>query len=182
MRDLNKVVNAFTVYKFIKKLITPFNRMDAYKFKIIDKNGNFLKTQDQLVTPEEKNAGNMFNRLIINLKKIIKKVPDPHMQAQLKTLPTAIFLIKENIDEIGADIENIENAVLDILEKNGIDIRQEMLNEAYNAKNILEPGTYKTISENEIIVENETKAIDCMLGIPIFKINNYVVSSSELVL
>ena len=34
MSDLNKVISAFTVYKFIKRIITPFNQMDAYKLQV----------------------------------------------------------------------------------------------------------------------------------------------------
>ena len=41
--DFSKVINAFTVYKFIRLITQPFISMDAYKYGIIDKNGNYLK-------------------------------------------------------------------------------------------------------------------------------------------
>ena len=105
MADLNKVISAFTVYKFIKRIITPFNKMDAYKLGIIDSKGNFLKKYSDLKSEKERRAGSMFNRLVINLKKIIKKVPDPKLKAQLTTLPTAVVLVKEEVESIGGDGE-----------------------------------------------------------------------------
>ena len=180
MKELNKIVNAFTVYKFIQSIITPFTAMPAYKLGIIDRKGNFLKKQDDLKTDAEKKASSMFSRLIINLKKIIAKVPDPKMQAQLKTLPTAIFLVKEDLDEIGADITLIEEAVIKVLEENGVEIKNQMLNESFESKDTLEPGSYKTINENEFDIKISTKAIDYILGVPIFRINNSVVSYSEI--
>lgn len=181
MKELNKIVNAFTVYKFIQSIITPFNAMPAYKLGIIDAKGNFLKKQEDLKTDAEKKASSMFSRLIINLKKIIAKVPDPKMKAQLKTLPTAIFLVKEELDELGVEISSIEESVVQVLEENGIEIQNEMLNESFQSKNVLEPGNYKTINEDEFEVKISTKAVDYILGVPIFEINNSIVSHSEII-
>ena len=44
--DMTKVIGAFTVYKFIKLISTPFRQMDAYKLVIIDDKGNFLKKSE----------------------------------------------------------------------------------------------------------------------------------------
>ena len=180
MSELGKVVNAFTVFKFIKSMITPFTSMDAYRLGIIDAKGNFLKKQGELETNAERAASSMFNRLIINLKKIIAKVPDPKMKAQLKTLPTAIFLVKEDINSIGVDIEILEQSVLHVLRENGIDIENEMLNESFEAEDTLSPGKYTTINENVLDIKRSVKASDYILGVPIFKINNSVVSNSEI--
>mgnify|MGYP003125705161 CR=1 FL=1 len=61
MKELNKIVNAFTVYKFIQSIITPFNAMPAYKLGIIDAKGNFLKKQEDLKTDAEKKASTHCN-------------------------------------------------------------------------------------------------------------------------
>ena len=47
--DMTKVIGAFTVYKFIKLMATPFRQMDAYKFGIIDSKGKFLKKSEDLI-------------------------------------------------------------------------------------------------------------------------------------
>ena len=45
---MNRLVNAFVIYKFIKLLVTPFEKTDAFKLGIIDKDGNYLKKQKDL--------------------------------------------------------------------------------------------------------------------------------------
>jgi hypothetical protein len=103
MKDAGKVISAFTVYKFIKLITLPFSSFDAYKYGIIDSKGNFLKKVDTLTKTKEKKSVDAFYRLVINLKKIINKVPDPSLKAQLKTIPTAMILLKDEVEKIGGD-------------------------------------------------------------------------------
>ena len=79
------------------------------------------------------------------------------------------------------EISSIEESVVQVLEENGIEIQNEMLNESFQSKNVLEPGNYKTINENEFEVKISTKAVDYILGVPIFEINNSIVSHSEII-
>ena len=106
-RELNKVISAFTVFKFIKAMTTPFNQMDAYDLGIIDSKGKFIKKLDQLTTNQERKSVDAFNRLVINFKKIIAKVPDPTLKANLKRLPTAMVLLKDDIEKLGVDGEQV---------------------------------------------------------------------------
>ena len=103
MKDASKVIGAFTVYKFIKLITLPFTKFDAYKYGVIDANGSFLKKINELSSKEEKNSVSPFYRLIINLKKILKKVPDPNLKTRLKSIPTAMFLLKDEVEKIGGD-------------------------------------------------------------------------------
>ena len=52
------------------------------------------------------------------LKKIIKKVPDPKLKAQLTTLPTAIILVKEEVEKIGGDGEFFVECFKDFIRPN----------------------------------------------------------------
>lgn len=122
--DLGKVVNAFTVYKFIKAFTTPFKNMPAYKLGIIDKDGNFIKKSTEFTTPKEKEAGSVFNRLIINLKKITNKIPDGSLKARLQSFATALLLIKEDVDRIGGDGELVITEIKEYLLENDIDLDQ----------------------------------------------------------
>jgi len=62
----------FLIYQFIKRLVTPFNETDAFKAGIIDADGKLLKKPD---TPKEKDAYGLYDRLVINLKRLLAKVP-----------------------------------------------------------------------------------------------------------
>ena len=121
-KDITKVVGAFTVYKFIKLMATPFRQMDAYKLGIIDDKGNFLKKSEEFTTDKEKRSADVFNRLIINLKKIIKKLPDPRFQAQMKNVATAMILIKEEAEKIGADGDMVIKEIKKYLLTTGVDV------------------------------------------------------------
>lgn len=131
--DLTKVVSAFTVYKFIKLISSPFSSMDAYRHKIIDGNGKFIRGLDTL-SPTEKKSVDVFNRLIINLKKIINKIPDPKLKAQLKTFPTAMVLLRDEAEKIGGNGEYVLNEITEYLNDVGVDIDNIELNWLFNTE------------------------------------------------
>tara|TARA_R100000008_G_C3587237_1_gene173456 strand:+ start:5835 stop:6278 length:444 start_codon:yes stop_codon:yes gene_type:complete len=129
--DISKVVGAFTVYKFIKLMSTPFRQMDAYKYGIIDDKGKFLKKSEELTSSKEKKSVDVFNRLIINLKKLVKKIPDPSLQAQLRTVATAMVLIKEESEKIGADGDFVVGEIKKYLSNEGVDIDNIQINDSF---------------------------------------------------
>jgi len=123
---MNRLVNAFVIYKFLKLLVLPFEKTEAYKLGIIDKDGNYLKKQGDLKTSQEKLASNIFTRLVWNIKKILEKIP--FGKTKLASLATALYLIREEAEKIGADGEIIQEAFLEhITEEYGIDIKEDLL-------------------------------------------------------
>lgn len=129
--DMTKVIGAFTFFKFIKLMSTPFRQMDAYKLGIIDDKGNFLKKSETLETNKERKSVDVFNRLIINLKKIIKKLPDPKFQAQMKNVSTAMILIKEESEKIGGDGDMVVSEIKKYLSMNGVNVDELELNNSF---------------------------------------------------
>tara|TARA_R110000868_G_scaffold325159_1_gene585944 strand:+ start:326 stop:835 length:510 start_codon:yes stop_codon:yes gene_type:complete len=120
------VVDAFLVYHFIKRLVTPFEKMPAFKMGLIDKNGNFLKRRREF-DREEKKSLQMFDVMLINLKKLIAKIPGG--KTRIATIAAALYLlrstpaknIKEDIDlddlfEMEIAFRNIMNEVENVLE------------------------------------------------------------------
>lgn len=92
--------DAVLTYNFIKKLTTPFNLMPAYKAGLIDSNGNFLKARTQM-KPSEKSILGLFDVMIINLKKLIARIPGG--ASRLGTIAATLLLlntkpIKEDVD------------------------------------------------------------------------------------
>lgn len=92
-----RVFDALFLYRFIKRLVTPFEETDAYKLGIIDKDGNNLIPSKDLKTTEEKNAYTHFDILIFNLKKLIEKLP--FGKHKLASYAAAMFLLKEDVPE-----------------------------------------------------------------------------------
>lgn len=86
------------VYLIIKKLSTPFEKWDAYKAGIIDKDGKKLK---QPITFKERNAWTFFDRFIANLKKIMQKFVG---KSKFAAIATAAVMLKDSISPIVGDV------------------------------------------------------------------------------
>ena len=127
---MNRFVNAFVIFQFLKTLVKPFKDTDAYKLGIIDDKGNYLKKQKDLKTSEEKRASNIFTRLVWNIKKILEKIP--FGKTKIASLATALYLIREEAEKLGADGDLIEEAFAEyLLKEHNIDYKKELLNEKF---------------------------------------------------
>ena len=67
------VVDIFLVYQFLKRLATPFEKWDAFKEGIIDKEGNILMKKRERTTPAQKKAFQIFDLMILKLKRLMGK-------------------------------------------------------------------------------------------------------------
>jgi len=88
-----KVADLILVYNFIKRLTTPFDKTEAYKLGIIDKDGKRVKSKE-VKTSEEQNAYGYFDRLVFNVKKLLERLPGG--KNRLASYAAALFLIKES--------------------------------------------------------------------------------------
>lgn len=70
----NRAVDLVITYRVIKLLVTPFEKQEAFKQGIIDKDGNVLKKYKTLKTRAEKKSYTILHRFIFNLKRILKRV------------------------------------------------------------------------------------------------------------
>mgnify|MGYP003146143794 CR=1 FL=1 len=122
--DLSRIIPSFTVYKFMSTLVQPFTQFDAYKLGIIDSKGNFKK----LKTQKERKAASMFFRIIINLKKLLGMIPSPSVKQRLKTLPTAMFLLKEEVEKVGGDGDEIERIFFNYVRNEYPELYEEIVN------------------------------------------------------
>ena len=82
--------------RILMKLVTPFDQTDAFKLGIIDASGKILKQVDTLQTFEEKDAYDMLDRLVFNMKRLLGKLPGG--ESKLKNLAAAYFLVREHLD------------------------------------------------------------------------------------
>lgn len=87
------MLNLFFLYQFVRKLAKPFVEWDAYKQGIIDENGKVLKKRKELSTSDEKAAFSAFDLMVLNLKKLIEKVPGG--KSRLASYAAALYLLRE---------------------------------------------------------------------------------------
>ena len=99
---LTEIITSFSLYKFVDALTTPFNRMPAYSLGIIDANGNQLKSIEEL-SQRELQQFTPFEQLIVSLKRLLVKVPDPYVRAHLSNVPAALALFTEECEKAGGN-------------------------------------------------------------------------------
>jgi hypothetical protein len=87
------MIDLFLVYSFIRRLATPFKEWEAFKLGIIDENGNILKKRKDLLTVKERQAFGVFDVMVLNLKKLLAKVPGG--STRLASYAAALYLIRE---------------------------------------------------------------------------------------
>ena len=104
---MGRAIDLFVTYRFIKLLVTPFEKTEAFKLGIIDENGNRIipppvagvrqTKPEPLRTIDEKNAYTILHKLVFNIKKIFGKVPG--LRTKLGTYAAALFLLKDTFKE-----------------------------------------------------------------------------------
>ena len=129
-----RAVDLLITYRIIKLLTTPFEKQDAYRLGIIDKNGKVLRKTKELKTGKERDAYTILHRFVFNLKRLINLVPGG--KSKLGTYAAALgLLLKENKDINEIEIEKVlykhlsDNDLLvlddDIKESTGFDYLPE---------------------------------------------------------
>jgi malic enzyme len=115
MGILAGIGNIYFVYQFLKKLVTPFNKTKAFELGIVDEKGKILKRRRDLETDDEKDAYNLSDTLVWNLKKILGKIPLG--KSRLASYAAALWLIKEQQDGYKITEEELELQFFDQFEK-----------------------------------------------------------------
>ena len=87
------IVDLFLVFNFIKRLVTPFEKWEAYKEGIIDEKGDILIKRKDFVKNSQKSAFGIFDQMILNMKKLLGKLPGG--QTKLASYASALWLIRE---------------------------------------------------------------------------------------
>lgn len=85
-------------FRIVKLLTTPWDKQEAFKYGIIDKNGTLLRKSDTLKTPEEKGAYTYLHRIVFNLKRLLGMVPGGKSFAGAAA--ASLLLLKEELDEV----------------------------------------------------------------------------------
>ncbi len=178
MGVVSRTADLFYAFRFLKLLVTPWNKMGAYEQGIIDENGKSLKKAKSLTTPQEKEVYTVFHRLVFNLKRLLNKVP--FGKSKLASYAAALFLIKENTDLTEEEIKKVLEEVLDDLD--------ESLDESvfFIKDDIINPGRYKLTTEmasnktgeiiafpgQEVVVNLHSEPVDYIFGTGIYEVTH----------
>jgi len=193
MSIISRTGDLFYAYRFIKLLVTNWDKTAAFDLGIIDDEGKVLKKTRELKTSDEKAAYTVFHRLVFNIKRLLSKLP--FGKTKLASWATALFLIKE---ETGMSEEEIIN----VLKKMDIDFDDTLFESTwYMIGEQLQPGVYAlahdavspitgepiALKGTKVRVFEDTDPEGYMLGAPIYKVlhlktkQNILVNPGELI-
>jgi len=174
---MSRAVDLFVTYRFLKLLVTPWEKQEAYKEGIIDKNGKTLIKARDLAKESQRAAFTLLHRLVFNCKRIMSKIP--LVRTQLGTYATALFLLKEHYK---VDI-NEPQVTKYLMENNMVEFDSTIREEVMGFGNMLPAGEYKlkdmvTADDDEIDAQpgdkvtalEDTPPSDRVLGVDIFPV------------
>ena len=185
---MGRAIDLFVTYRFIKLLTTPFEKTEAYKLGIIDKDGARIKIEGTdkptiLNTMKEKNAYTVLHKLVFNIKKIFAKVPG--LRTKLGTYAAALFLLKDTFKE-DVDTKMWEQEFMKYLKENNIELDNTISEEVALDNGMLPKGLYKLVNDitfdaedadspdalegDEVQVFEPTSPTDTVLGVEIFPV------------
>ena len=191
---MGRAIDLFVTYRFIKLLVTPFEKTPAFKLGIIDKNGNRVmpprdpktniqvKTPEPLRTSEEKSAYTILHKLVFNIKKIFGKVPG--LRTKLGTYAAALFLLKDTFKESVDDPDVFEKEFMKYLKEEGYEIDDSISEEVIGFGEVLPKGEYVLVNDilnkeeeeltakkgDKVIAYEDEAPVDTVLGVEIFPV------------
>ena len=186
---MGRAIDLFVTYRFLKILVTPFEKQEAYKLGIIDKDGNRIlepgttNKPTVLRTSKEQNAYTVLHKLVFNIKKIFGKVPG--LRTKLGTYAAALFLLKDTFKE-SVDPEMWEHQLMKYIKENNIELDNTISEEVTLDNGQLPKGIYKLVNDitfdaedvdspdalegDEVQVFDAVSPTDTVLGVEIFPV------------
>ena len=189
---MGRAIDLFVTYRFIKLLVTPFEKTPAYKLGIIDKDGNRImpppiagvrQTKPKpLSTIEEKGAYTVLHKLVFNIKKLFGKVPG--LRTKLGTYAAALFLLKDTFKESVDDPDVFEKEFMKYLKEEGYEIDDSISEDVVGFGEILPKGEYVLVNDilnkeeeelsakkgDKVVAFKDEPPIDTILGVEIFPV------------
>jgi len=177
-------IDAFITFRFLKLLVTPFDKTEAFKYGIIDKNGKVLRKYKTLERIDERKAYTILHRLVFNIKRLLEKLPGG--KSRLASYAAALFLIKEHVNEYhDSDGKLIEKEFYKYLKDNEL-LEQEdgEIREEITFADKLLKGQYKLIQDvgvdeddkvigkkgDTVTVYSDTVPTDSVMGQDVYKV------------
>ena len=187
---MGRAIDLFVTYRFIKLLVTPFDKTPAFKLGIIDKDGNRIKEKTVsrgmqptvLIGDEQRSAYTVLHKLVFNIKKIFGKVPG--LRTKLGTYAAALFLLKDTFKEHVEDPDVFEKEFMKYLKEEGYEIDNTISEEVIGFGELLPKGEYTLVNDilsteeeelsakkgDKVIAFDDESPLDTVLGIDIFPI------------
>ena len=96
---ISRLADTAYALRFLKLLVTPWNKTVAFKLGIVDKDGRRTidpetKKKTKIETGDQKAAYTIFHRLVFNIKRLLNKIP--FGKTRTASYVAALFLLREH--------------------------------------------------------------------------------------
>tara|TARA_A100001011_G_scaffold300507_1_gene313860 strand:+ start:210 stop:689 length:480 start_codon:yes stop_codon:yes gene_type:complete len=152
----NRAVDLVITYRVIKLLITPFEKQEAFKYGIIDREGKVLRKYRTLKTSAEKKSYTILHRFVFNLKRILKRVG---LGGKLGTFAVALATLLREDKRYIEHKDLIESAVISYLK------------DTNQYENILN-------EQGEVLSTEEQPIMNCF-GVDVYEVDNKLISEND---
>lgn len=169
--------NAFVAYHFIKTLVTPWDKTEAYKRGLIDNKGHALMKRSEMSSSDKKHF-TLAHTVIWNIKRLLDKLPPT--QTKLGSFAVALWLMKTKMAKNIQEDTCVEEIFLDHLEyEYDVDLSEFIVESVLFSEAGLEEGDYQIVSSDicdmyedvevgDLITLESTVPIYNMLGCDIY--------------
>ena len=152
----NRAVDLVITYRVVKLLVTPFEKQEAFKYGIIDKDGKVLRKFRTLKTTAEKKSYTILHRFVFNLKRILSKAG---LGGRLGTFAVALATLLREDKRYEEHKSLIESAVISYLK------------DTNQYENILN-------EQGEVLSTEEQPIMNCF-GVDVYEVDNKLISENE---
>ena len=150
------VIDTLITYRILKLMVTPWERQEAFKRGIIDKDGNVLRKRKELKEPNDKKAYTILHRFVFNMKRLLKRVG---LGSRFGSFAAALAMVLKEDKNLLLHKDTIEASVITYLKETNQ--YEQLLNEVREIPDI-----------------DDEPVMTC-LGIDIYEKNNQLVSEMD---
>ena len=159
---MGRAIDLLITYRVIKLLVTPFEKQEAYKYGIIDKDGKVLRKAKTLQTAKEKDSYTLLHRFVFNLKRLINLIPGG--KSKLGSYAAALGLLLKEQKELNA-IE-IERALYKHLVENKLIAYDDDIKESVGF-DYLPEGRYTIVEDLKDLENNPSAEVGDIVSVPV---------------
>ena len=159
---MGRAIDLLITYRVIKLLVTPFEKQEAYKYGIIDKDGKVLRKAKDLQTAKEKDSYTLLHRFVFNLKRLINLIPGG--KSKLGSYAAALGLLLKEQKELNA-IE-IERALYKHLVENKLIAYNDDIKESVGF-DYLPEGRYTIVEDLKDLENNPSAEVGDIVSVPV---------------
>ena len=169
--------DTFVGYKFIKMLVTPWKKTEAFKRGLIDENGYALIKRRDIKSGDRMHF-TILHTLIWNIKRLLDKLPPT--KTKLGSFAVAVWMLKDKMSKGYVKENYIEDALLNHLNYEydmdytetiieNILLQENLRKGRYEVVSADMPELYKGVEVGDEIMLEDSVPIDMLLGNNIYQ-------------